>query len=191
MSQSHEEILRVFLDWKSLYAPKNYKNDSTSDTALAEFIATKEGGLVSFSGLNKAVEALGSQVLTPEKTDKEKFLEIQQKEKERNRRDALENKPKVGEYVPPKKNFSPQEAERQTEKARKDDAAIKQAKAIIESYMPVKNGRVDYAEQGVAQSAWSKKLTEAVAHLQKNPDWDITSWVKNLSKWKDDRYNRK
>ncbi len=71
--QSNEEVLRIAKDWVGLYAPKNLREDSAE--LLITWVLEHDGGLISFSGLNRAVESLGDQVLVPEKSQRQKDLE--------------------------------------------------------------------------------------------------------------------
>jgi hypothetical protein len=71
--QSNEEVIRIAKDWVELYAPKNLREDSAE--ALITWVLEHDGGLMSFSGLNRAVQALGDQVLVPERSANEIAME--------------------------------------------------------------------------------------------------------------------
>jgi len=66
LQQTQGEILRIFVDWKNLYAPKNLIENDQTASLLVDYVIKHHGGLVSFTALNAAVTALADQVLKPE-----------------------------------------------------------------------------------------------------------------------------
>jgi hypothetical protein len=65
LQQTNVEIYRIAKDWAELYAPANLIRDAKTASLLVEWVIANEG-IVSFTGFNHAVDALASQVLTPE-----------------------------------------------------------------------------------------------------------------------------
>ena len=63
--QSNTEVMRIAKDWEELYAPENLIRDARTASLLVEWVLAQEG-IVSFSGFNHAVAALGAQVLYPD-----------------------------------------------------------------------------------------------------------------------------
>lgn len=187
--QSNDEVLRIWDEWSRNFAPAGLVLNEKNAVALCKHLGVVNGGVVSISGLTDAVKAIAGQLdWVKQKTQKELFIEAQQKEKERNRRDQLENQPKPAEYIPPTKNFSPAEVARRVEKDKKDESALKQARAVIASYTPTCSSGVDHGEREAAQKEWNQKLQNALAFLKKNPDWDFTAWVGGLADLRDARY---
>jgi hypothetical protein len=57
--QSTEEVFRIIKDWDGLgYAPKNLIRTEKTAELLIAWVMENEGGVMSFTGLNKAVDAL-------------------------------------------------------------------------------------------------------------------------------------
>lgn len=66
--QSQEEVFRIIKDWAGLgYAPTNLKKTERTADLLINWIAANDGDVMSFTGLNEAVKALGNQVLYSDK----------------------------------------------------------------------------------------------------------------------------
>jgi len=106
VQQSHGEIIRVFTDWKSLYAPKNLIDDEQTASLLVDYVVKNYSGIVSFTALNAAVAALSSQVL---KSEQQVAAEAAERAEARMRRDYLDSKKPQG-YDP--KELSRQATER-------------------------------------------------------------------------------
>jgi hypothetical protein len=108
--QTHDEIFRVITDWKTFHAPKNLIDNENTMTLLADFIAKNHSGSVSFTSLNAAVAALGSKVVTPELTEKEKAAAFATKMEAKMRKDYLDSL-KVKSVVETQKNNAQDAAE--------------------------------------------------------------------------------
>jgi hypothetical protein len=144
--QSNEEIYGVVQDWEELgYAPKNLVKTPAVASLLVEWILANNNGVVSFTGLNRAVIALGSQVVTPEQkplTQEEQAAIFQQRELKRIQKEQLENSVPFQD-----RRAAAMQANKdaKTENARQA-SAWKERDRLIDSYsINLGPGRIDHA----------------------------------------------
>jgi len=127
LQQSRAEIYRVLQDWENLYAPKNLIKSKETATLLVDW-AYKNYGLVSFTSLNHAVQALAAQVLTPEPKPLS-FDELA----------AIENAKSHADYmrsIAPQENFGEKVA-RDRQKRLADEAAKAQKDAKSQTALAI------------------------------------------------------
>lgn len=144
LQQSNAEVYRISKDWEELYAPANLIRDAKTASLLVEWVIANEG-IVSFTGFNHAVDALASQVLTPEPkplTQEERAAIFQKKELVRIQREQLENS------VPFQDRRAA--AERAVKDAKTENArqasAWKERDRLIDNYsINLGPGRIDHA----------------------------------------------
>jgi hypothetical protein len=151
--QSREEMSRIWTDWKSLYAPKNFIDDDNSQVLLADFVVTHYGGVPSFTALNAAVVALASQVLTPEPTPAQIEADLAAKANARQRREYLDS-------LKPQETLEQQKLSqkriRQTQKA-VNEKELKSINSLIDHeingyVVGHANGHTDYAKTNYGQA---------------------------------------
>jgi hypothetical protein len=142
--QSQTEVLRVVRDWAELYAPSNLIKDKRTAELLVDWVIKNDGEIVSFSGLNNAVAALGSQVLTPEPSRAELQAAADAKAEARQRRDWLDSIKPQPSFEARVKADADKRAKESAAKAQKDAAGLIQL--AIEGYQcyRINGGGVDY-----------------------------------------------
>jgi hypothetical protein len=91
MSQSLQEVNRIFEEWKANFAPKDLLFTDANVNALVEHVKLHFGGIVSITNLNATVAALPSLQRAPKKTALEIETEFRTKELQRRQREAAEN----------------------------------------------------------------------------------------------------
>jgi hypothetical protein len=131
--QSNTEVMRIARDWEELYAPENLIRDARTASLLVEWVLAQEG-MVSFSGFNHAVIALGSRVLYPD-APQPKVESADELAAEGNARmdkeyqDSLKPQPSFADRV------KMETAKRQAEEAAKAQINAKgRLKTLIDSY---------------------------------------------------------
>jgi hypothetical protein len=153
--QSNEEVIRVMKDWFAYYAPKNVRQDVQTGTLLAEWCLNHEGGITSFSGLDRAVTSLGDQVLVPEPTKAERDAKAAAKAY----RDTIKNKPGRYTVADTQKDNAASAAKAKTEATAKELAAIKaEISREISSYSKGHpSGGLNYTATESGQAKLSKE----------------------------------
>ena len=81
------DVNSIFRVWRNKFAPKNLIDSDKTAQLLAEYVAANYEGIVSIETLNAAAAALGTQVVTPEPSQREKDAARAAKEQARQRRD--------------------------------------------------------------------------------------------------------
>ena len=155
-----KDILNVFREWETNFAPPRFLATEKNARLLTEYLL--DTGTVSITAITAAVKALeGALDWAPEpkpKTQKELYLEAQERQREFDRREAAKSAPK--EYKEPTKDFDPKEVERQVEQAKKDKASQSQIAALIAGYTPISNHRISYAQQEQEQARMKKAVVD-------------------------------
>jgi hypothetical protein len=91
MSQSLQEVNRIFEEWKANFAPKDLLFTDTNVNALVEHVKLYFGGIVSITNLIATVDALPTLERAPKKTAQQIEEDFRKRELQRRQREAAEN----------------------------------------------------------------------------------------------------